>query len=368
LSARVRDAAPSFGTVVVASSVSAEVMREAMRAGVRDVLASGHDESELREAVKRAGPAVAAESASATPVTEASVVAESSPAPSVAEAAPQIEEPFTSGASTEVSSGADRPRGSGKVITVFSSKGGSGKSLLACNLAILLAKATSRRTALVDLDLGSGDLAIMFQVMPSWTFHDVAENLGRLDVEALEGYMTKHSSGVDLLPAPPEPALAEAVTGEVVTKVLSLLRTSHPYVVVDTPPAFTDHVLNALDETDEVVLVTAMDVPGIRSLKIALHTLEQLGWSRERIQLVLNRTDEKVGLRVRDVEKSLGTRIDVGVPSSRDVPLSINEGRPIAAARGSSRVLESLEQLAEAVMSDAKKPAKAGARRWLSRG
>jgi hypothetical protein len=138
-----------------------------MSAGVRDVLPRDFDETELREAVKRAASQVRPDSTAA-------------------------EESVTH---------------RGHIVTIFSSKGGSGKSLVASNLAVLLARETKQEVALVDLDLGSGDLAIMFQIMPSWTIHDAAQKGEALDIEALTGYMTKHSSGVDLLAAPPEPSL-----------------------------------------------------------------------------------------------------------------------------------------------------------------
>jgi pilus assembly protein CpaE len=203
--------------------------------------------------------------------------------------------------------------------------------------------------ALVDLDLASGDLAIMFQTMPTWTIHDAAERADRLDSEALDGFLIKHGTGVDVLAAPPEPSLAEGIDSVAVARIITLLRDTYPYVVIDTPSAFTDQVLTALDETDQLVLVAGLDVPSIKNLKLAMHTLDQLGWQRNRMKLVLNRADSKVGLRIRDVEKSLGTSIDIAIPSSRDVPLSINEGQPIVARSSKSTVVESLQKLAATI-------------------
>lgn len=332
LAERIREAAPRFSIVTLATNVTAELLREAMRAGVSDVLARDFDKEELREAVKRAGSQVRAD---AGPTDE-------------------------------------RVARRGRIITVFSTKGGSGKSLVASNLAVLLANDLKQNVALVDLDLGSGDLAIMFQIMPSWTIHDAAQKGEALDTEALDGYMTKHNSKVDLLAAPPEPSLAEAITGEDVARILELLRDDYPYIVIDGPPAFTDQLLAALDVTDELILVTGMDVPSIKNLKLSLHTLEQLGWSRDRTKLILNRADSKVGLRVQDVEKSLGTSIDVSIPSNREVPLSINEGQPIVTKNPKSPVVESLQRLADSIREEFGEPDdtpdEGGIRHWFRRG
>ncbi len=336
LAERIQEAAPRFNVVTLATNVTSELLREGMRAGVRDVLPRDFDRDELREAVKRAASQIRPEAADA----------------------------------------GEPPKRRGRIITIFSSKGGSGKSFVASNLAVLLARDTERDIALVDLDLGSGDLAIMFQIMPSWTIHDAAEKIERLDMEALGGFMAKHPTGVHLLAAPPEPSLAEAVSGEAVTGILELLRDHYPFVIVDGPPSFTDQVLAALDATDELILVTGMDVPSIKNLKLALHTLEQLGWSRDRTRLVLNRADSKVGLRTQDVEKSLGTSIDVAIPSSRDVPLSVNEGQPIVAKNAKSPVIESLQQLSDDIRDEYGVPDQqdgdgdtdGGLRRWFRRG
>lgn len=232
----------------------------------------------------------------------------------------------------------------GHVVTVFSTKGGCGKSLVATNLAVLLAK-DNHSVALVDLDLQSGDLAIMLQVMPSLSLYDAALATDRMDAEALRGYLTPHTTGLRLLAAPLEPSLSEAVTGPAVAKIMTLLRESFDYVIVDSPAFFTDQILAAIDQSSHVILVASLDVPSVKNLRTALTTLQQLGHPRERILTVLNRADSNVGLRVADVEKSLGTAIDVQLPSSRDVPMSINQGSPLAAERRRSDVVQAISRL-----------------------
>lgn len=304
--------APDVSVLMIASSLLPDLLHAAMRAGVKDVLPVGFDPAQLTEAVERAE--------------------------SIAR---QIRGRATHSEAVK--------RGNHKVVTVFSSKGGCGKSVISSNLALLLAQTSGQSVALVDLDLQSGDLAIMLGILPAWTIYDAAEHIDRLDPEALRGYLTPHRGGVMLLAAPLEPSLAEAVTAEAIRRVIGLLKESFTHVVVDGPASFTDQVLAALDETDEVVLVTSMDVPSIKNLKLSLQTLEQLGFGRQRIKLVLNRADSKVGLSVSEVEKTLRTSIDVSIPSSREIPLSVNQGVPLAAAKTKSPVVRALTALADAV-------------------
>jgi pilus assembly protein CpaE len=297
------------GTLLVAEALETGLLREALRAGVSDVLTVSATAEEWDEAIGRARDRIAIEH--------------------------------------DLDSDAEAQRG--RVVSVFSTKGGSGKSLVASNLAVIAAERSKQRVALVDLDLQSGDLAIMFQLMPALSIYDAAQGAERLDEQALHGYFTAHRSGVDLLAAPMEPSLAEQVSASAIDAILDLLPTMYPLTVIDGPPMFTDQMLVALDRSDEIVLVGSMDVPSIKNLKLAISTMAQLGHPREKLRIVLNRADSKVGLRASEVEKSLGVEIDVSIPSSRDVPLSINQGEPLAASRPRSPVVQSLGQLASAI-------------------
>lgn len=300
--------------LLVGDELDPALLREALRSGMDDVLTVDAEADEWQEAVSRARSRVAAEIG----------------AHSRHEARP-----------------ADEP---GRLVTVFSTKGGCGKSLVASNLAILAAEELDDKVALVDLDLQSGDLAIMLQLMPALSIYDASQIIGRLDAEALDGHLTPHRSGAALLAAPMEPSLAEQVSADSVTRILRLLRTTHPVTIVDGPALFTDQVLAAIDVSDLIVLVASMDVPSIKNLRLAINTLAQLGHPPEHLKLVLNRADSKVGLRASEVEKSLGARIDVSIPSSRDVPLSINQGSPLAVSRPKSPVVNAVRELLPAVM------------------
>lgn len=301
-----------ISAILVAHALTADVFQQALRSGVRDVLPATFTGTQLVEAVSRAE--------SLTSQIRGAVAGRAAaPAP------------------TEV--------GDHKVITVFSSKGGCGKSFVASNLAIALASRTGEEVAMVDLDLQFGDLAIMLQLFPARTIYDAAQNLERLDSEAVRGYLTPHRSKVFLLAAPLEPGLAETISADAVTKIVRLLKETFKWVVIDSPPSFTDHVLAALDESEECVLMTSMDVPSIKNMKLSLQTLNLLGFGRDRIRLILNRADSKVGLTVQAVEKTLGTNVDVSIPSSRDVSVSINRGTPLVVDNPKSPVVSSIFKL-----------------------
>jgi pilus assembly protein CpaE len=301
-----------LSVVLIAQSLGADVFQRAMRSGVRDVLPSSFTAAQLVEAVARAETL-----------------------------SNEIRGSVTSALATTA------PAADHRVITVFSSKGGCGKSFVASNLAVALAARTGDEVALIDLDLQFGDLAIMLQLFPARTIFDAAQNLDRLDAEAIKGYLTPHRQKVWLLAAPLEPGLSETISADAVARIIKLMKESFKWVVIDSPPSFTDHVLAALDQSDECVLMTSMDVPSIKNMKLSLQTLQLLGFGRDRIRLVLNRADSKVGLTVQAVEKTLGTTVDVSIPSSRDVSVSINRGTPLVIDNPKSPVVASIYKMLE---------------------
>jgi pilus assembly protein CpaE len=315
VSRRVQTSMSDVSVILVANALTPDILQQAIRAGVRDVLPAAFTGAQLLDSLSRA---------EALTLQLRGRVGISVP--------DKAEDPTDH-----------------KVITVFSSKGGCGKSFVSSNLAVALAQKTGESVAMVDLDLQFGDLAIMLQLFPARTIYDAAQNLDRLDADALKGYLTPHRGQVFLLAAPLEPGLSETISAESVAKIIRLMKTLYKYVIIDTPPSFTDHVLAALDESDESVLITSMDVPSIKNLKLSLQTLELLGFGRDRIRLILNRADSKVGLRVQEVEKTLGTRIDVSIPSSREVPLSINRGTPLILEDPKSPVVASIQKLVEII-------------------
>jgi len=306
------------GAILIAQNLSTEVFQRAMRSGVRDVLGSPVDTGQLNEAVRRVGQSLVAAGRPLTAGTAAPVAAD--------------EEPATLG----------------KVITVFSTKGGAGKSVLATNLGVILAQRAEGTVALVDADLQFGDIAVMLKLAPQHTIVDAVGSFERLDVGFLESLLATHQpSGLKVLPAPLEPAFADQIGAEQMNTIIRLLRTFCDFVVVDTPAYFNDVVLGLIEESDDVLLVAGMDIPNIKNVKIGLQTLRLLNTPMSKIHLILNRANSKVKLEVSEVERTLQVKADALIPSDIVVPQSVNKGTPVVIDAPRSSIAKSLEQLAD---------------------
>ena len=238
----------------------------------------------------------------------------------------------------------------GQLVTVFSAKGGCGKTTVSTNLAAALAK-TGRRVCIVDLDLAFGDVAIALQLFPERGIADLATRSGRLDRTSVAGAVTNHSTNLDALLAPVEPGAVENVSSDMVAELFKVLKAMYDVVIVDTPPAFTDQVLTAFDASDHMVLLTTLDVPALKNLKLSLETLDLLGYSRDRFHVVLNRADSKVGLGVEDVQKTISMPIAAQLPSSRAVPASINRGTPIVHEAANHAVSQAIRKFAQTLVT-----------------
>lgn len=306
-----------MSAVMVVEQLSAELLQQAMRAGVSDVVSLPAEGTELLEAVQRA----------------ASTLDLRAPAEEVV--LPQV--PSDDGIRR------------GLLITVFAPKGGAGKSVVATNLAVLLARRGQGRVGLVDCDLQFGDVAVMLQLAPQQTVATVTQTD---DPDALLSQLLTHEpSGVHVLPAPTDPAQADAIPFADVHRIVDQLRQACDTVIVDTTNAFNDVVLGLLEESDRIVLVAGMDIPHIKNTKIALQTMRLLNIGLEKVTLVLNRANSKVRLDVADVERAIGMRAECLVPSDIVVPQSVNKGVPVVLDAPRSGVAKALERLAEIVAS-----------------
>ena len=216
----------------------------------------------------------------------------------------------------------------GRVITIFSPKGGTGKTVISTNLAAALAKNEHKKTLLLDLDLQFGDAAIVLGLEPTKTIYDLVVAPGELDSEKLAGYVTRHACGLDVLAAPLRPEDAELVTESKVTALLEVARASYEAIVVDTSPFFHGPMLATLDRTDELVVLCGLDVPTLKNVRLALQTLEQLSFPASRIRYIMNRASANVGLKTREVEDGLKVKVAHELPLDRSVQVSVNRGEP----------------------------------------
>ncbi len=256
-------------------------------------------------------------------------------------------------------------RPAGRVVTVFSPKGGVGKTTMSVNIALAL-QSLGSRVCLVDLDLAFGDVAITLQLIPGHTIADAAGFEDRLDWAMLQSILTEHRSGLAVVAAPTNPEGRERITATLVRRVISQLRDHYDHVVVDTPPGFDDQVLGAFDESDDVVVIATLDVPTIKNVKVALETLDLLHLVRDHRHLVLNRADQEVGLTAGNVEDLLGIPVDVSVPSTLAVALATNNGDPIVSSAPDHVVSRTIVDFARGLPGVVSAPASAsGGRRGL---
>ncbi len=260
----------------------------------------------------------------------------------------------------------------GRIVTVFSPKGGVGKTTLAVNLAAAMAADARRRVCLVDLDLAFGDVAITLQVIPQHTIDEAIGAEASLDFALLDQLLTRHPANLSILAAPMRPDAKDRITPALVGSALTTLRQHFDYVVVDTSPGFDDAVLQALDHTDELVLVATLDVPTVKNMKMAIETLDLLDLVKGHRHLVLNRADDAVGLSVKDVEGILKMPVQAAIPTDIAVANATNHGNPITLAQPQHRVATTIGKLAAelgvpATASGADAPKKRGFLRKASR-
>jgi pilus assembly protein CpaE len=249
----------------------------------------------------------------------------------------------------------------GVVVTVFSPKGGVGKTTMAVNLGLALSRGENQ-VCVVDLDLSFGDVAITLQLVPKHTIADAAESEDDLDFSMLQTLLTRFDPSLSILAAPTQPEGRDRISPNLVRRVIETLRSNFDYVVIDTPPGFDDWVLGAFDETDECVIVATLDVPTIKNTKVALETLDLLHLVRNNRHLVLNRADEEVGLSRENVEGILNMKVAVALPSATAVANATNHGQPIVLSKPDHPVSKGITSLAEQLLGandDAAQTAKA---------
>lgn len=326
---------PDLGVILLRETVDAHALSTALRSGMREVVES-RDLAGLTTAVSRARAVSSAISQTMEDETQAAARAALSEAQAKAEAAREE---------------AERP--TGHLVTVFSTKGGVGKSLMAANIAVTLAD-QGRSVCIVDLDVNNGDIAIMLQLTPMRTLNDLAAFHGEIDLDSIETLVTPYSKTLGVVAAPVHLDSPDQATNEDIGKLLDLLVRVYDYVVVDTSGVFDDHALTALDRTDTLVLVGTLDIPALKGLKLATQTLELLNFPREKWRFVLNRADAKVGLSIDEYESTLGLKADCSLVSSRDVLTAVNRGEPLVRAYASHPNSKAIKAFASSIAGAAR--------------
>ena len=222
-----------------------------------------------------------------------------------------------------------KPQAAGKIVTIFSAKGGVGCSTIAVNLAIALQQNAASKVAVVDTSLQFGDVGVLLNLYASRTIADLASLIDELDDDLINDIFLSHSSGVKALLAPPRPDVADTVTPNLVTDVLERLRTMFDIILVDTGSVLDDVVLNVLDISDKIMVVTTPEIPAIKNAKLFFEVTEALEYDRERIMFVLNKVDKRINIRAEDIEANIKYKIEGQLPlDERTVTTSVNQGIP----------------------------------------
>lgn len=304
-------------TQIIMMSVQGEAdyLRRSMLAGAREFLIKPFSSDELISSIRRVHELGASRRA-AMPATEAS--------------SPKIEE---------------RPPGQmGKIIAMFSPKGGVGCSTLAINLAIALHQAEGKPVALVDGSLQFGDVAVLLNLQANRSLADLAPHVDELDHDLLNHVVLNHESGIRALLAPPRPEMADLIAPGVLNTILEELRNLYAYIVVDTPNTLSDVTLTALDTADRVVLITTPDIPSIKNAKLFFEVTEALEYSLAKTTLILNKADRSANIRAEDIQASIKHPVVAQVPlDERTATAAANQGVPFMTSAQST-------PLAQAVM------------------
>lgn len=289
------------GCVLVATALTTDLLRSALRAGIRDVVENRSNE--ILGAVDRV-----------------------------------LEHMLPEAKANE------KQQTSGRLITFFSTKGGVGKTVFAVNSAVGLAR-QGKDVILLDLDNQFGDVGVMLGLKPERTMTDLIPSADRLDAEMLKGFLTNHESGLRALLAPVQYDTSARLTQSQMRQILDAARAAAEYVIIDTPASFAENTLTILDNSDCICLITTLDVPSVKNTLIALQTLKFLNYPDHKINILLNRADSKVSLSPAEVERHLEHNVAVQIPSDRAVPRTVNEGRPLLLEDGRSSIVNALKEV-----------------------
>lgn len=319
----IRGEVPNAQIVILTVQDDPNYMRQAMLAGARDFLTKPPSVDEMLAAIRRAGELAHEEKSKAKTVFPVNPGNGSMPV------------------------GVLR---AGKIISVYSPKGGVGTTTLAVNLAIALQK-DETPVILVDGNMEFGDVAVFLNQVTKNSIVDLAPRANELDPDVVEEVTSLHAeSGIKILTAPSRPEFAESVTGEQFARVLDFLRNLYSYVMVDCSSSLSDVTLSAIDTSDLIILVTTQEIPAIKDSRLFLDLLQPLKISRERLLFVMNKYDKRIGIKPQKVSENFKQEIKVVIPFEEKVVLpSINRGVPFMLGEKSKSITRSFVSLTEAV-------------------
>ena len=324
------DAAYPSVSVVMVAEPDATLVLEAMRVGVRDIIGPDATDEELRVALIKAHDQSARRTVHrATEEAAAERVVES------------------------------------RVIVVVSPKGGVGKSTIASNLAVGLGRISPMDVVLVDLDLQFGDIATHLDLNPSHSLSDAFASSGGVDSMLLKTFLTVHPANFYALCGSESPAAADRIGPKQVRELLSRLAEQFRFVVVDTGAGLDEHTLAALEESNEAVIVSSMDVASIRNVRKEIEILAQLNILPPTRHFVLNFADRQSGMSVRDVEAVVGLPVNVVVPRAAEVSLAANRGVPVLLDKKAGAAAKAIRQLVKRFDEKGGRPKKAFAHKGV---
>ena len=299
---------PTVGCLIIAPATP-DLLMGAMRLGVREVVPPNASGDQISEAVDRL-------------LSAAARVKSAQPA---AESIPSLN----------------------RVITVLSAKGGTGKTVVATNLALGLNTHAPGNVVLVDLDIQFGDCGSTMNLEPDQTLTDAALNASVLDATTMKVYLTPHPSGLFLLGPPQSLVDAAEITTQQVKAILDLLVGIFEYVVIDTSSGIDDHAITAMEFSTDLLLITSSEVPSVRAMRRQVETLDTIGMTRQTRHFLVNRAGTRVGLRTSDIEETVGLSASVEIPSSRQVVMSTNQGTPVIVSAAKDPAARAMQEVVD---------------------
>jgi pilus assembly protein CpaE len=331
---------PAAAVVMMSVQGEADYLRRSMLAGAREFLVKPFSSDELTSSIRQVytrerekQSRVAVQPAAAAAVTPALLAM-----------------------------GAEREPGEpGRVVAVFGPKGGVGRTTLAVNLAVAAATELGQKTCLVDASFQFGDVGVLLNLNPkNKSIAELIPELEQGEPESIDTFVINHSAGIRVLLAPPSPEMAELITPVIAKRMIDALRKDHDLIVVDCMSSFNDTTLAILDLADTVLTMLSLEITSIKNIRLFLEVADQLGYSSDKIRLVLNRADSSLGIRVADVEHSIGRRVDHTIVSDgRSVVYALNRGVPFFLSNREAQVSQDVLRLASAVVGT-KEPVEAG--------